>query len=204
MGGAASGDGDGERPVGEEDHRERAGVGHDGDPRPVPRPRGDTVPPSPQRQPRVLQHRRCTRSFPLSFPNLLSLPLTAPLSSSTATSSWTGRAASSTRPAPTSATSTSSDATTIPSSTSSTSTPRKPSGEPIKWSARPPPTALGPTQTLIDSFQALTLKFVDLGKTLFSGSILKFSPENLMPQRVYFLHEELTRFPPLLRETLRR
>ncbi|KRY77230.1 Protein unc-80 [Trichinella pseudospiralis] len=49
---------------------------------------------------------------------------------------------------------------------------------------------------------AYARKSSELGKVLFTLSLLKHCPENTLPQRVYFLHEELTKLPSFPRIAL--
>uniref|UniRef100_A0A914WE92 Protein unc-80 homolog n=1 Tax=Plectus sambesii TaxID=2011161 RepID=A0A914WE92_9BILA len=49
---------------------------------------------------------------------------------------------------------------------------------------------------------AFTLKFIDTGKVMLTHSILKNSPEAVIPQRIYFLHDELTKLPAFPRKAL--
>ncbi|KRX53102.1 Protein unc-80 [Trichinella sp. T9] len=49
---------------------------------------------------------------------------------------------------------------------------------------------------------AYARKSSELGKVLFTLSLLKHCPENTLPQRVYFLHEELTKLPSFPRMAL--
>ncbi|KFD56195.1 hypothetical protein M513_02973 [Trichuris suis] len=49
---------------------------------------------------------------------------------------------------------------------------------------------------------ALARKSVELGKVLFTLSMLRHCPENTIPQRVFFLHEELTKLPSFPRKAL--
>uniref|UniRef100_A0A915IVJ9 Protein UNC80 C-terminal domain-containing protein n=1 Tax=Romanomermis culicivorax TaxID=13658 RepID=A0A915IVJ9_ROMCU len=49
---------------------------------------------------------------------------------------------------------------------------------------------------------AFAMKFCELGRVLLSYSVLKSASENIIPQRIYFLHEELTRLPAFPRKAL--
>ncbi|CDW58970.1 protein unc 80 [Trichuris trichiura] len=49
---------------------------------------------------------------------------------------------------------------------------------------------------------ALARKSVELGKVLFTLSMLRHCPETTIPQRVFFLHEELTKLPSFPRKAL--
>uniref|UniRef100_A0A5S6PYL0 UNC80 domain-containing protein n=1 Tax=Trichuris muris TaxID=70415 RepID=A0A5S6PYL0_TRIMR len=49
---------------------------------------------------------------------------------------------------------------------------------------------------------AFARKSIELGKVLFTLSMLRHCPENTIPQRVFFLHEELTKLPSFPRKAL--
>uniref|UniRef100_A0A0N4UG78 DUF3453 domain-containing protein n=1 Tax=Dracunculus medinensis TaxID=318479 RepID=A0A0N4UG78_DRAME len=49
---------------------------------------------------------------------------------------------------------------------------------------------------------ALTQKFIEIGKVLLTHNALSHSPENVIPQRIFFLHDEFTHLPSFPRKSL--